>query len=371
MQAVLFLLLGLVANCDHMPTRVTLDLGMDPEHRWDHIVAAHKETFLHSLDAVFNDPKIKAVIPVAKRLIGNALEARRVFSHDQYLEAKGIAHALGRDASEVILVGAFYDLFAAADSPLTSRACTGVVAHSTSGEIVHGRNLDYDFAQALSESVLVVDFIKNGETMFTAVTFGPNPTFNTAVRHGSFSISHDERDQGSIFQNFWDIVLLGRMATFARIRQAVETIHTFGEAVAFFSTVKVSAASYFILGGTKQDEGAVITRDRSEVVDVWHLNSSAGRWYVLETNYDHWKPPSKNDNRRAPLQRALNAIGVKDINASSMWNAISVRSVNESHGERAPLNNETIYSTVMQAAKPSSFMTLVRIDGGFHTNVIV
>merc|ERR1712216_665125 len=141
----------------------------------------------------------------------------------------------------------------AKNSPLKRKACTGVVARSASGEIIHGRNLDYDFVEALSKIVLVVDFAKNGKTIFTAVTFGPNPTFNTAVRYGSFSISHDERDEGNVLNNLWDVIILGRPATFGRIRQAVETLDRFDEAMDFFSSVKVSAASYFILGGTRGD----------------------------------------------------------------------------------------------------------------------
>ena len=31
------------------------------------------------------------------------------------------------------------------------------------------------------------------------------------------------------------------------------------------------------------------------------LDLSSGRWYLLETNYDHWKPPLVIDNRRDPV----------------------------------------------------------------------
>lgn len=32
------------------------------------------------------------------------------------------------------------------------------------------------------------------------------------------------------------------------------------------------------------------------------LNPSNGTWYILETNYDHWKPPLVIDNRRTPVR---------------------------------------------------------------------
>merc|ERR1711920_662500 len=124
------------------------------------------------------------------------------------------------------------------------------------------------------------------ETLFTAVSFGPCPTFNTAVRWGSFSLSQNERDAGSIFANFWDILVRGRPAVFARIRQAMETVTTFEDAVKEFTDVNLDASAYFIIGGTKPGEGAVITRarDASAKHDVMRIDAKSGQWYVLETN---------------------------------------------------------------------------------------
>merc|ERR1719401_2187410 len=117
-----------------------------------------------------------------------------------------------------MFLGAFYDVFAAEKSPLKYKACTGIVAQSASGEIFHGRNLDYGFTGALSSIAIVVDFVRNGKPVFTAVTFGPNPTFNTVVRWGGFSVSQNERDRGSMLDNLWDMLVLGRPALFGRIR---------------------------------------------------------------------------------------------------------------------------------------------------------
>lgn len=355
----------LYAVCaDYAPPRVTVDLGLDPEHRWDHIVVEHKDAFLRTINEVFSRPPVKYILPMARLLIGNAVESRRLLPGDQILEAKGIARELGVGFADVVLVGVFYDLFAAADNPLKQKACTGIVSQSASGEIIHGRNLDYDFADALKNSTLVVDFARNGSVLFTAVTFGPNPSFNTVVRWGSWSLSQNERDTGSVLNNLWDMLILGRPAVFARVRQAAEEVSSFEDVVKFFSTVKLDAAAYFIIGGTKAGEGAVVTRDRASPVDVWRLDASAGRWYLVETNYDHQKAPHWGDNRRQVVERAMNLTGAANITPDTMWEVISVTQVNTSAGERAPLNNETIYSTIMQAATPATFKTLVRSHTG-------
>jgi len=347
-------------HADYEPSRYTVDLGMDPEHRWDHIVADQKEMFVRAIDTVFNSTAVKPLVPAAKLLVGNALEAWRILGTEQYLEIKGIARELGMDASYIVLLPTFYDVFAAHNSPLQQKACTGIIAQSSSGEIFHGRNLDYDFKDAIGPITIVVDFARNNRTLFTAVSFGPTPAFNTAVRHGSFSITQNERDTGSILTNIWDILVKGRTATFATIRNAVETIDTFEGAVKYLSEAELSAASYFIVAGTKPQEGVVITRGRDAVVDVWRMDPSKGDWYVLELNSDRMYPAPFGDNRRAPLQRALNATGPAHINASNLWDILSIRHVNSSAGERSPYNDDTIYTTVMQASNPNTFKTLVR-----------
>jgi len=148
-------------------------------------------------------------------------------------------------------------------------------------------------------------------------------------------------------------------------------VTTFDEALSFFGSLKLNAASYFILGGTKPGEGAVLTCDRDQVADVWKLDANAGRWYLVETNYDHSASPPFHDDRRHPLQRAMNATGSDKISAATMWDVISVTAVNTSAGERAPLNSETIYSTVMQASKPEVFKTVIRSRSEAKIEIVV
>lgn len=38
----------------------------------------------------------------------------------------------------------------------------------------------------------------------------------------------------------------------------------------------------------------------------FRLDVKNGRWYVLETNYDHWKEPLFLDDRRTPAMKCMN-----------------------------------------------------------------
>ena len=111
----------------------------------------------------------------------------------------------------------------------------------------------------------------------------------------------------------------------------------------------LAAPVYFILAGSKPNEGVVITRDRNILVNLWQLNVSVSvpnSWYLLETNYvcdhysmyvcvcvhvyiciyytlyilfissqDHWKSPVPYDNRRMYGVKYLEQLG-QNVGAS-------------------------------------------------------
>ena len=50
-------------------------------------------------------------------------------------------------------------------------------------------------------------------------------------------------------------------------------------------------------------QACVITRSRQKAIDTWDIGTSGSTWYILETNYDHWKP--KTDDRRSTANHCM------------------------------------------------------------------
>ncbi|MGH0140653.1 UNVERIFIED_CONTAM: hypothetical protein FKN15_023265 [Acipenser sinensis] len=83
--------------------------------------------------------------------------------------------------------------------------------------------------------------------------------------------------------------------------------------------IPIIADVYYIVAGARPNQGVVVTRNREGPADIWPLDPVNGRWYQVETNYDHWTTPPPFDDRRI-----------------------------------------TIYTTVMSAAFPEMYRTEVR-----------
>ena len=100
------------------------------------------------------------------------------------------------------------------------------------------------------------------------------------------------KDQGGWWENLIFAIMDRKAEPLSFLtRSLMENETTFDSALQRLSTQDLIAPAYFILGGVNGEQGAVVTRFQDKLVDVWRLNaSSAGieKWYLLETNYDHW-----------------------------------------------------------------------------------
>ena len=110
-------------------------------------------------------------------------------------------------------------------------------------------------------------------------------------------------------------------------RDLMENVTNYVDAVTLLEKSDLIAPAYFIIGGVEPDEGAVITRNQFEVVNTWNLDSQSegiDKWYLIETNYDHWTEPPKNDDRVHPGMNAMNAITQANIDYETLFDVMSL-----------------------------------------------
>ncbi|VDM55756.1 unnamed protein product [Angiostrongylus costaricensis] len=124
------------------------------------------------------------------------------------------------------------------------------------------------------------------------------------------------------------------------IREVLSSSRTYSEAVDEFSNRHLFSPSYIIIGGRKKGEGAIISRDRWRAADVIKLGD--GRWFLVETNFDHWRKDM--DKRRCTAVKMLKAIGRGGLNVDTMLKVLRTFPVK---------NNLTLFTTVMSAQYPS------------------
>jgi N-acylethanolamine-hydrolysing acid amidase len=224
--------------------------------------------------------------------------------------------------------------------------CTSIVAQDAAGFVAHGRNLDWNIPDALKDFVVDVDFYRGGQLIYTGTTAVGFVGMLNGMRHGSssssssgggggssrsrsrstngetageaWSVSMDARNHGGrIPLNLAQALKTHALTPEQALRKALESdawgAGGFEQAVDALSTVQLVDDVYYVMaGGGGSNQLAVVTRARNAAVDVWRLDPPHGEnppWWLVETNYDHWKAVPKADDRRDPANEYMAALG--------------------------------------------------------------
>lgn len=117
------------------PPVVRMDLNVEPEHRWDHIIPIFKDKILTFLDMIYADIDIS---DAEFKIFGSLIN--RYYKYEDYLEEmKGIASQLGIIWEKLFIANFFYE-------GSTFPACTSVLVKNAENKILLGRNLDFPWA---------------------------------------------------------------------------------------------------------------------------------------------------------------------------------------------------------------------------------
>ncbi|XP_062271556.1 N-acylethanolamine-hydrolyzing acid amidase-like [Scomber scombrus] len=347
MQRAAVLLLGLVLSCraNLAPPTVNISLDAHPEERWMPLLKVFDIDFLKKAAAEVIDSTIPKWVHQAVTPIVVSLE--KYVPQPYAGEIRGLASHFGGSLSDVILLNFAYEV---------SAFCTSIVAQDKNGHVYHGRNLDYPH-EVLRNLTIDINFLKNGEVAYRGTSFAGYVSLWTGQSPNKFTVSGDQRGSEHLW-NFWknlvSAFLLRRSPVSWLVRETLEVAENFQDAVMSLSKIPIITGVYYIVGGVRAGEGAVITRDRGGPADIWPLEPLNGGWFRVETNFDHWLPPPARDHRREAANKALNATGQDHINMDTLFQVLSLFPV---------CNGITIYTTTMSAAAPDKYNTLVWQQG--------
>uniref|UniRef100_A0AC34R5Y6 Ceramidase n=1 Tax=Panagrolaimus sp. JU765 TaxID=591449 RepID=A0AC34R5Y6_9BILA len=287
---------------------LTVDLDLPPEERYKRIVAPFAEGMKEVIDTIKQMAQLipgDFLIPLLEELMQHAHDL--LFPREYALEIDGIAEATGISVADLSMMNIYYEL---------SRFCTSIVAQDVNGQTYHARNLDFGqlfvwdtklstwhLSEALRKVTVNIDFVKNGQVIFKGTTFAGHIGIITGMKPDKFTISMNAKD--------------------------------------FLSGITQLAGCYYILGGKNVDEGVIIVRNETSVLDYVELNSQKDVWYVLQTNYDPQQTPIFLDDRRTPGNNCMKQLTQSRVNASGLFEVLS---------SKTTLNKTTVHTVIMSLA---------------------
>mmetsp|Transcript_26684 Transcript_26684/g.48064 ORF Transcript_26684/g.48064 Transcript_26684/m.48064 type:complete len:331 (+) Transcript_26684:1005-1997(+) len=317
MAAFLLLLPFVAANYPAPVFNISLD--DPPTTRWNSVHKAYASSiheFAKSYASIVSPDELRAISVFLNETFVDA-ELRK--------EVQSMADVCDISYAEAIFLNFMYEY---------NQHCTSIVVRNASGYILHGRNLDYDYGDSLRKTVIELHWYKDNKILFKTAQFVWYLGVGTGVKPGVFSISQNQRNDGHNEYNYVALSL-GYKGVLLEIRKALETAHSYKDALELLSTDHIAAASYDTMAGPHS--GSVVTRDRLNSADIWHLNES--QWWLVQTNFDHWLSPPATDNNRA--QTAISYIEAQTpagMNFTTLYEALSTYPV---------LNPTTVFTSLL------------------------
>uniref|UniRef100_A0A3P9IC63 N-acylethanolamine-hydrolyzing acid amidase n=1 Tax=Oryzias latipes TaxID=8090 RepID=A0A3P9IC63_ORYLA len=343
-------LLGPQCRAQVAPPTVSISLDEDPEERWKPLLKVFDVAYLNKAAAAIIDSTVPKWVHHLIVPIVNSLE--KYIPPPYAGEIRGLASHFGGNLTDIVILNFAYEV---------SAFCTSIITQDKSGNIYHGRNLDYPHP-VLRNMTLNVIFMKNGKMAYQGTTFAGYVGLWTGQSPKKITISGDQRGTEH-WWNWWKNVasalLVHASPVSWLVRETLEEAEDFQDAVIRLSKTPLITGVYYIVGGVRPGEGVIITRDRKGPVDIWPLDPMYDGWFRVETNFDHWLPPPPSDHRRQVANDALKSIGQKRINSYSLYQVLTLSPV---------CNRGTIYSTVMSAKSADKYMTVVWPKGCRYTN---
>jgi acid ceramidase len=330
-----------------VPTYV-IDLDKEPVERWTEVAKAYKQQINDLIGSVktFVSAFVgEKAVDLLVKYLGN-LDGRLPQPYAD--ELRGIANQTEAPLGEIVLYNIFYEIFT---------VCTSIVAQDENNKLYHARNLDFGLflgwdekthdwsvTQLLRKTILNVEWKKQGKTVFKSVNFAGFVGVYNGVRPQRFTITANERfdlkDGGYLGILKWLLGDNSQSWMTLLVREVMENVDSYDEAIQKLSTTKLLAPVYYIVGGNSSGQGSIVVRSREGVVDVRKLNlSDPNGWYILETNYDPSKKPLFIDDRRTPGNACMQKLTRKNVGFEGIFNVLS---------STTNLNKLTAYTTLMQ-----------------------
>ncbi len=374
-------------NTPYTPPVVNVDMDGPPESRWaaalDTVLVYHPwENSFGPVFAFINQTLMNTLPAFVFPTVANALQTHWPI---QAAELSGLAthfahHNHPEITYEYLAVWAYYHALSHADfgggsayarrqqaqtkSPhhnIMFRECTGVLAVGANGYVTHGRNMDNEPAQ-LRNLTLHLRLRVGGLPMADAMGwYWSGSGFMTMYSPGIVSLEENWRKQ---FRDYNGTMILSRIAAGAIsenwiFREAFFTqkLRVFADILNYTSTVPLAGPMYGIMAGAGKYEGAVVTRDPLTTYPAITLANQTGtdKWFIVQTNYDHWDVDPLDDPRRTLAENKLRQLG--QPTASMVQGMLDVMQTRE------VLNPDTVFTAIMRPATGEALWIGQNLDG--------
>jgi len=231
--------LGDTPPYQHLPV-FTIDLDAAPSERFVEVTTALKPQIIKMADDYLH------LVPgFVRSFFESNQDVIRLRHKENSEEIDSISQIIGFDSYVMLMLNYAFELGDA--------LCTSIIARQTDGTLIHGRNMDFAFPDAMRNASYIGQFYRGGELLYEAVMFGGYVGVASASRPGIFTLTLNARNVKKSIEEYFNI--MGRIYTGLpevgiATRDAIESSDTFESMRDAWSATGTAVPMYLILAGT-------------------------------------------------------------------------------------------------------------------------
>lgn len=211
------------------------------------------------------------------------------------------------------------------------------MVRNAEGQIIHGRNMDFEMWELLSKLVANVEYYDGERRVYSVDTVVGSVFALTGIRHGAFAINEDTRKAKHFSEDLISVIINNAIPTLWLLKKVLAEETTYAAAVQRLKAERTSGPVYFIISGLGPNEGMVIERNTDSVHAYYELSDS--NWFLVQSNYDRDQPDPLHDPRRIPVEKRMAERGNQNFTEQTMMDGFM--------GKWPTFNIATILTAVM------------------------
>jgi len=161
-----------------------------------------------------------------------------------YEEIQSISNIIGFNSYVMLMLNYAFELGDA--------LCTSIIARQPDGTLIHGRNMDFAFPDAMRNASYIGQFYRSGELLYEAVMFGGYVGVASASRLGKYTLTLNARNVKKGVEEYFNImgrIYMGLPEVGIATRDAIESSDSYEAIRDAWSATGTAVPMYLILAG--------------------------------------------------------------------------------------------------------------------------
>ncbi len=131
----------------------------------------------------------------------------------------------------------------------TFKACTAILVCNSAGKVLHGRNLDFEMWNLLSNLLVHVEYYRGGKKIFNSDIIVGSVFAITGSKQGAFAVNVDTRYTKDFQIDLISVLVNDAIPVCWLLRKTLEEENSYNAAVKRLKSTRIGGPVYYIISG--------------------------------------------------------------------------------------------------------------------------